>query len=259
MDTGRSARGVIGSTAGRWAGWVVPMLDSPTDLRTVGAWARFVGVSPATIGEICRLLEVQPHDARDLGRMLRALTFAHRSRLHLEGVLDVSDRRTLQNCGKFARETLPALEKQYVDTGKVRLAFRQFPLPIHQFAEKAAEAAECAGREGKFWPFHDLLFAQQDSLDVASLQDRAKRVGLESGTFAKCLDGETAAIVQADKSGGEPLGVSGTPTFLVGPILADGTVHVSQRFSGALPLAQFQAALDRFVNPPTAAPVGGQD
>jgi hypothetical protein len=77
-------------------GWVVAMLDSPTDLRTVGAWARFVGVSPATIGEICRLLEVQPHDARDLGRMLRALTFAHRSRLHLEGVLDVSDRRTLQ-------------------------------------------------------------------------------------------------------------------------------------------------------------------
>jgi protein-disulfide isomerase len=162
-------------------------------------------------------------------------------------------------CGKFARETLPALEKQYVDTGKVRLAFRQFPLPIHQFAEKAAEAAECAGREGKFWPFHDLLFAQQDSLDVASLQDRAKRVGLESSTFAKCLDGETAAIVQADKSGGEPLGVSATPTFLLGPILPDGTVHVSQRFSGALPLAQFQAALDRFVTLPTAAPVGGQD
>lgn len=152
-------------------------------------------------------------------------------------------------CGKFARETLPAIEKQYVDSGKVLLAFRQFPLPIHQFAQQAAEASACAGRQGKFWEFHDQLFANQDKLDPSSLRDRADKLGLQGRLFAGCLDaGETASLVQTDKTGGTPLGVTGTPTFLVGPMLPDGTLHVSQRFSGALPLSQFQSVLDRFTS-----------
>ena len=100
MDTPGLARGErrdgIGSTAERWARWVVAMLDSPTDLKTVRAWARFVAVSPATLGETCRLLDIQAHDARDLARMIRALTMVRRHRLHVEGVLDICDRRTLQ-------------------------------------------------------------------------------------------------------------------------------------------------------------------
>jgi protein-disulfide isomerase len=150
-------------------------------------------------------------------------------------------------CGKFARETLPTLEQQYVRTGKVLLAFRQFPLAIHQFAEKAAEAAECAGRQGKFWAFHDQLFADQRTLDTAGLQDRARVLGLEANEFARCLEGQTAMIVEADRAGGEPLGVSGTPTFLLGPVLEDGRLKVAQRFSDAQPLAQFQNMLDRLV------------
>jgi protein-disulfide isomerase len=147
-------------------------------------------------------------------------------------------------CGKFARETLPAIQKQYVDTGKLLLAFRQFPLPIHQFAERAAEASECAGRQGKFWPFHDQLFANQDGLDDVSLLEKARVVGLQPEQFAQCLAGQTTAIVQDDKKGAGPRGVSGTPTFFAGAVLGDGRVKVSQRLTGALPLAQFQAVLD---------------
>lgn len=157
-------------------------------------------------------------------------------------------------CARFARETLPALDAQYVKTGKLLLAFRQFPLPIHGLAMKAAEAAECAGRQGKFWPYHDRLFLAPQTLDPVRLTEHARRTGLEPTRFAACLDGQAAADVTSDKTGGTPLGVVGTPTFLAGPILPDGRVSVSQRFSGALPLAEFQAILDRLL---AAVPVTG--
>jgi protein-disulfide isomerase len=155
-------------------------------------------------------------------------------------------------CGKFARETLPAIQVQYVKSGKVLLAFREFPLPMHQFAQKAAEAAECAGRQGKFWPFHDELFSVPQALDPASLKERAQRLGLEPKSFATCFDGQTSALIQSSKAEAEPLGVVGTPTFLAGPILNDGRVKVSQRFSGALSIAEFQTILDRLVSTASA-------
>lgn len=150
-------------------------------------------------------------------------------------------------CGKFARETLPAIQRQYVRPGKVLLAFRQFPLPIHPFAEQAAEAAVCASRQGKFWPFHDDLFLNQQALDTASLHDRAARLGLQTTLFDVCLAGETTNIVHADHASGEGAGVVGTPTFLIGAVLDSGRVKVSKRFSGALPLAEFQSVLDPLI------------
>ena len=161
-------------------------------------------------------------------------------------------------CAKFARETLPALEEQYVKTGKILIAFREYPLPIHPFAQKAAEAALCANRQGKFWEFHDDLFANPQALDLMSLNARAAHLGLKSTDFASCLEGQTAALVQADKTGGGTLGVAGTPTFLVGPILADGRLKVAQRFSGAKPLAEFQGILDKLVGAPKVAAGLGQ-
>ncbi|HKW01722.1 MAG TPA: thioredoxin domain-containing protein [Vicinamibacterales bacterium] len=150
-------------------------------------------------------------------------------------------------CGKFARETLPALRERYVRTGKVRLAFRQFPLPIHASAQKAAEAAECAGRQQRFWPFHDELFARQAALDSADFEDLARSAGLDTRAFTRCLAGETAAVVQTDRAGGSAAGVSGTPTFLAGPILPDGRLKVVRRFSGAQPLAEFERLLDQVI------------
>jgi len=149
-------------------------------------------------------------------------------------------------CGRFAREILPELEKGYVATGKVLLAFREFPLTIHPFAEKAAEAAECAGRQGKFWEMHDRLFVKQQ-LDPPSLEAHAKALHLSPGVFDTCLAGEAADKVRQDTEAGKALLVTGTPTFFVGTIQPDGRVKVLQRVSGALPLAQFGAALDRII------------
>jgi protein-disulfide isomerase len=150
-------------------------------------------------------------------------------------------------CGKFARETLPAIRQQYVEPGKVLVAFREFPLPIHTFAERAAEAALCAGRQGKFWPFHDDPFANQQALDTPALNERAQRLGLDTGAFDVCLTGQTAGLVQADTASGKPLGIIGTPTFFFGTVLPDGGMKASARFSGAQPLTRFQAALDPLI------------
>ena len=73
-------------------------------------------------------------------------------------------------CGQFATGTLPAIERRYVDTGKVLLAFRQYPMDRRPLAQKAAEAAICAGDQGKFWEMHDQLFAHQGRLEETSLR-----------------------------------------------------------------------------------------
>ncbi len=156
-------------------------------------------------------------------------------------------------CGRFAKETLPSLEAQYVRTGKILVAFRQFPLPNHPFAQKAAEAANCAGRQGKFWEFHDRLFANPRALDSPNLLEHARQVKLEPARFAACLDGQETAAVRADHASGGAVGVSGTPTFLVGRLLADGRLKVSQRLSGALPLEHFQTVLDGLFGTPAGA------
>jgi len=161
-------------------------------------------------------------------------------------------------CGKFARETLPAIQEQYVRPGKLLLAFRQYPLPNHQFAQKAAEASECAGKQAKFWPFHDQLFANQTALDYGSLSIYARNVGLDLKQFAACLDGHTAASVKGDYAGGDLAGVNGTPSFVAGPLLPDGRLKVTERFSGALPLVEFQRVLDRLVAASGGAASGEQ-
>lgn len=151
-------------------------------------------------------------------------------------------------CGVFARDTWPTLERSFVQSGKVLFAFRHLPLEsIHPFAAQAAQAAECAGRQGKFWQMHDLLFKDQKRLDVPSLREHAKALGLAPSDFARCLDGEMTAKVQRDASTAKALGVSATPTFFIGSLQADGRVKVVQRLAGAQPLAQFTAALDKLL------------
>jgi protein-disulfide isomerase len=159
-------------------------------------------------------------------------------------------------CGKFERETLPALETRYVKSGQVLLAYRQFPLGFHPFAQKAAEAAECAGQQGLFWEMHDQMFEHQQQLDETSLQGYAKAVGVDGAAFKVCLAGQATASVKQDTLSGESLKVSGTPTFFVGLLRTDGRVSVAKRLSGAQPLAQFQAILDQVLS--TAASAGPQ-
>lgn len=140
-------------------------------------------------------------------------------------------------CGKFARETFPTIKQEYVDTGKVRWVFRHFPLrSIHACAEDSARGSECAADQGKFFEFHDDLFATQTGLCNADLANHATAVGLDAMTFSGCISaGSKADRVQRDFDSGVVLGVPGTPCFFVN----------NRRVAGFLTLDEMRAELDR--------------
>ncbi len=115
---------------------------------------------------------------------------------------------------KKATETI----KEVVDSykGKVKLVFRDFPLPMHKDAELASIASECADDQDKFWDYHDKLFANQQALDVSALKKYAGELKLNMNKFNKCLDSKKYKDeVAKDREDGEKAGVSGTPAFFV--------------------------------------------
>jgi protein-disulfide isomerase len=120
--------------------------------------------------------------------------------------------------------------------GQVRLVYRDFPLTsIHPYALSAALAGECADEQGKFWEYHDVLFANQAQLDEESLLDYAAQVGLDTDSFGECLSSQKyLEEVQKDYGDGRTYGVSGTPAFFVNGVLV----------SGAQPLEAFSAIID---------------
>ncbi|MET0286302.1 MAG: thioredoxin domain-containing protein, partial [Polyangiales bacterium] len=125
-------------------------------------------------------------------------------------------------CSRAADATHKVKEK-YGD--KVRFVFRQFPLSFHKDAHTAAEASLAANAQGKFWEYHDKLFANQQKLDRASLDGYAKELGLNVEKFKKSLDSkEFGAAVDGELKMGEEVAVQGTPTmFLNGARIADPT------------------------------------
>jgi len=138
-------------------------------------------------------------------------------------------------CARFREQTFDAIKKDYIDTGKVKFVYRDFPLSFHENAENSAIAAECADEQGKFWEYHDRLFKNQQALDVASLKKYAGELKLDSGKFDKCLDsGKYKDEVNKDLADGSQAGIDGTPGFIIG----------SRQLSGAQPYASFKAAID---------------
>jgi len=109
--------------------------------------------------------------------------------------------------------------------GKVAVAFKDFPLAMHANAEKAAEAARCAGEQGKYWDFHDTLFHNSDNLEVAQIKQYARDLKLNQSNFEACLDsGKEAAAVQKDQAQGKQLGVRATPSFFFNGRLFTGAM-----------------------------------
>jgi protein-disulfide isomerase len=114
---------------------------------------------------------------------------------------------------KQATETLKRLQQNY--GSQIRLVFKHLPLPVHPQAFKAAQAAVCAGEQGKFWEYHDRLFAAKDLSD-GSLAAIAEAIDLRKGDFKKCLDSEASrAAVLKDMQEARRLDVHGTPTFFI--------------------------------------------
>jgi protein-disulfide isomerase len=117
-------------------------------------------------------------------------------------------------CGQFARTTLRTLEARYVRPGQVLLAFRHLPLEnLHPLAFKAAEASECARRQGKFWEMHDRSFESQKQLDEASLLASAEAIGLDMARFRTCLAGQATEQVRKDIATAGELKITGPRLF----------------------------------------------
>jgi protein-disulfide isomerase len=130
--------------------------------------------------------------------------------------------------------TVRQLESDY--QGKLRIAFKQFPLPFHDHAHLAAEAALAANEQGKFWQYHDKLFANQQALERPALETYAQELGLDMAKFRAALDsGKFKDKVDAEAKEGAAVGTTGTPTFFI-----NGT-----RLVGAQPLDAFKAVIDK--------------
>lgn len=143
------------------------------------------------------------------------------------------------SCESFFQGTEPQLKSAYIDTGRVRLVWHDFPW-IGQESLDAANAARCAADQGRFWDYHDLLYRSQGgensgAFSVANLKAFGAKLGLDATAFNACVDGNThLAQVKADLATAAASGFPGTPTFLLG----------GQKIIGAQPFATFAKALD---------------
>lgn len=223
-----------------------PMIDTLASIATVGAacvvvWALVLKPSPngsrSTTTSPSEALPAEPVSLK--GAELKGDRGAR------VVLIEYSDFQC-PYCSKFANETLPELQRRYVDSGKVLFAFRHFPLEsIHPFAFRAAEVATCAGQQGKFWQIHDALFGGHVKLDEAVIDQRAQAVDLNRATLSSCLNSDTEAAIRADLVNGRAAGVVGTPTFLIGRVQSDGRAKITERLRGARAEADFVDSLDR--------------
>jgi protein-disulfide isomerase len=143
-------------------------------------------------------------------------------------------------CGR-ARPTVKQLISDYGN--KIHYVLRDFPLDFHPYAKKAAEAADCAGDQGKYWDYSDLLWQNQRALEVSDLKKYAGQLKLDQKKFDTCLDsGQFTAEVSKDQADGLKAGVNGTPTFFIN----------GQMLSGALPIDKFKEVIDEELKNPKA-------
>lgn len=153
-------------------------------------------------------------------------------------------------CKMWHDSTDAGIRREYVDAGKVRLAFVNFPLAMHAHAFVAAEAAMCAGAQGRFWPYHDALFATQNRWEAAAnaqpvLDSLAAATGVDVAPFRSCIAAHVMKpLIQADYDRMAAAGVNSTPSFFIG----------DRRLSGAAPLSVFRSLLDSALSRPGAAP-----
>lgn len=138
-------------------------------------------------------------------------------------------------CGRFYTQSYLQIKTKYIDTGKVKYVFRDFPLSFHVQAEPAAIAANCAGEQGKYYEFHDELFANQGSLGTAYYRQVAQKLGLDITAWEACLvNPEQKQEVLKDFRDGQAAGVKGTPAFFVN----------GQLISGAQPYQVFEQLIE---------------
>jgi len=136
---------------------------------------------------------------------------------------------------KRAEPVVKQVTSYYGD--KILFVYRDFPIyQLHPFAQKAAEASECAFEQDKYWEMHDKLFDNQDALDVSSLKRYAREIGLDGAQFDSCLDSSKyQSEVEKDANDGVKAGVQGTPTFFIN----------GKQYTGGRSLEEFRKIIDK--------------
>jgi protein-disulfide isomerase len=161
-------------------------------------------------------------------------------------MVEVSD----YHCPYCRRQTLqimPQVMAEYVNSGKVRYVFVDYPIAqLHPDAFKSHEAANCAGDQGKYWQMHEILFTNSPAKDASQLTEKAKMVGVDAAKFSACLaSGRHAAAINNSIARMQQLGVGGTPLTLIGLTPQPGApMKIVSSVYGAKPYAEFKAAID---------------
>ena len=155
-------------------------------------------------------------------------------------IVEVSDFQC-PYCRMFWRETYPSIEREFVSTGIVRLAYLNLPLQMHEHAMQAAEAAMCASEQQRFWPVHDALFATQERWapmqnPQTHFDSLALAAGVNEAAYRSCLESDVMhPLIEADIRRASDAGIRSTPYFFVG----------EQRIEGAAPYSEFRTAILR--------------
>jgi protein-disulfide isomerase len=148
-------------------------------------------------------------------------------------------------CGRHAQATYREIQQQLVETGTVRYVFRHLPLDqIHPNARKAAEAAECAKRQSRFWEVHDRMFANQKMLASDEFLKLLMPEVPDPVAFTTCVSsGAAAEVVNDDVKEARRFDLTGTPAFLLGEFQDDHTIRVTKKIVGAQPFNVFKSAI----------------
>lgn len=156
-------------------------------------------------------------------------------------------------CKRHFSTVYPVLKKDYIDTGKLRYVFHDFPIAsLHPEAKKAHEAAYCAGEQNRYWEMHDILFESSPDLSVSALKKSAMKIALNANQFNHCVEsGKYAKDVDKEIAEGTQAGVTGTPAFVIGQ--SGGDKITGTLVSGAQPLTRFTQVIDELLK------VAGQD
>jgi len=151
-------------------------------------------------------------------------------------------------CARHSQQTMPDIIKNYVESGKLKFVMREYPIPnLHPRASAASNAALCAGEQDKYWEMHDVLFANQRKMSDDDLLSYGASIDLEAAQFSNCVkQGTHSDQVKKDIEEGQELGVSGTPSFVLG--LTDpgdpNTIKVSKFVRGARAYSDFAKEIE---------------
>ncbi len=156
------------------------------------------------------------------------------------------------HCAEYARDTYPKIDQKYVQSGKVKYFFRDFPEPGNAESLLKARLARCAGEQGKFWEAHDYLFAASPTLVGRDLHPAAEALGLDYPKLMQCLQQEKyEVLIQRNVAAATRLGFAGTPTFVMGQLTDHGDiVRIKEILLGSENFASFEKSLEALLAPP---------